>query len=193
MEEGPEPQEWVERSVEHHHHEEHGAGGGGNRSTVMSAITAAILAVCAALGSLLSGHYANEGIRSQVESSDQWSFFQAKSTKGHIYQVGAEVIRTLASEQNANPATLKSLADMEKKTKRYDSEKQEIEDKARELGSEGEHYFEKHHKFAIAVATFQIGIVLASISIMVKYRALWFGSLAAGIIGIAFLLTGFII
>jgi hypothetical protein len=86
MEEGPEPHEWVERSVEHHHQEhEHPAEDGSRREIIVSAITAAVLAVFAALGSLLSGHEANQAILNQTRASDQWAYFQSKSTKGHIY------------------------------------------------------------------------------------------------------------
>src|SRR4051794_583494 len=98
MEEGPEPHEWVEKAAEHQHHE-HEAGHESvakRREMTNSAITAAVLAVLAAFGSLLSGHAANEAILAQTQASDKWSYFQAKSTKGHLYDVSKEVVRSLA-------------------------------------------------------------------------------------------------
>ena len=66
MEEGPEPQEWVERAAEEHHHEPgpgHAHAAEGKRPDhTASAVTAAVLAVMAAVGSLLSGHAANQAI-----------------------------------------------------------------------------------------------------------------------------------
>ena len=68
MEEGPEPHEWVERTAEEHHHSEsHGEPPG----RMVPAITAAVLAVFAAFGSLLSGHAANEAILAQNRATDQ--------------------------------------------------------------------------------------------------------------------------
>ena len=55
----------------------------------VSAVTAAVLAVLAAIGSLLSaGHAVNQAILEQTKATDQWAFYQAKSTKSHVYQVG---------------------------------------------------------------------------------------------------------
>ena len=91
MEEGPEPQEWVERAAEEHHHGHTAAAGA--FSTTLPAITAAVLAVLASLGSLLSGHAANEAILAMIRTTDQWAEFQSTSTKGHLYEVGAELVK----------------------------------------------------------------------------------------------------
>src|SRR5881396_4106254 len=48
------------------------------------ALSTAILAVLAAIASLLSGEYANEAMMSQIEASDQWSYYQAKSIKASV-------------------------------------------------------------------------------------------------------------
>ena len=46
------------------------------------------------------------------------------------------------------------------------------------------------NRFASGVALLQVGIVLASISILVRYRALSVMSLLAGAVGLVFLLMG---
>jgi len=45
---------------------------------LMVALTAAILAVFAAINALLAGHYANEAMIEQLKASDQWAYYQAK-------------------------------------------------------------------------------------------------------------------
>ena len=80
MEEGPEPHEVIEQTVEHRHHEEHLQHEGEKQSLRRPAITAALLAVCAALASLLSGHAANQAILFQSQAADQWALYQSKST-----------------------------------------------------------------------------------------------------------------
>jgi hypothetical protein len=61
--------------------------------------------VCAAFGSLLSGHAANEAILAQTRATDQWAFFQAKGTKEQIFDVGSQVIGALTEGMaQADPA-----------------------------------------------------------------------------------------
>jgi hypothetical protein len=195
MEEGPEPQEWVERGVEHHHHHEHPhepEPDTARRATVISAITAAILAVCAALGSLLSGHNANHAIVLQSEASDQWAYYQAKSTKGHIYEASSETIGILTEALGARETAKiqPAIKRFEQQVQKYEREKEEIKEKAEHLEADSRAALQRHQAFALAVAAFQVGIVLASISIMMRYRALWILSLIAGGVGVFFMNVG---
>jgi hypothetical protein len=193
MEEGPEPHEWIEKTVEQQHHE-HGSGEKGP-AVIVPAVTAAVLAVCAAFGSLLSGHAANQAILFQTQATDQWAYFQAKSTKGHIYEVGKEVVRTLAEAQGGPTAGVRTGLDrFQQQVDRYDREKEEIKEKAEHLEAESRLEFRKHHFFALGVASFQVGIVLASVSMLVRVRslsrALFALSLLAGVVGIGLLVSG---
>ena len=192
MEEGPEPHEFIKESVEHHQHEqEHAhAPDHARRETVLSACTAAVLAVCAAIGSLLSGHAANEAILHQTRAADQWSYFQSKSTKGHIYEVGKDIVKVLSEAQGAGSEAQRVRQQFEDQVKKYKEDKTEPEQEARRLEQESERQFEKHHFYALGVAAFQVGIVMASISIMVRYRPIWALSLVGGGIGVLLLIVG---
>jgi hypothetical protein len=202
MEEGPEPQEFLEH-VEHslhEKHEEHGeghdeGGSGAKNKHMRSAITAAILAVFAALGSLLSGHAANEAILLQTKASDQWTYYQAKSTKSHLYEVNKTLIEALIQSKGDS----KSAANLEELTKRidgkmkgYEKEKSEIEEKATDLEKESSHEFAEHQMYSFAVACFQICIVLASVSILVDSSALYLSSVIGGVIGVGLLVYGYV-
>src|SRR5215467_5945148 len=48
------------------------------------ALSTAILAVLAAIASLLSGEHANEAMMNQIEAANQWSYYQAKSIKAAV-------------------------------------------------------------------------------------------------------------
>src|SRR5947207_13467905 len=48
------------------------------------ALSTAVLAVLAAIAGLLSGRYVNEAMMNQIEASDQWSYYQAKSIKAAV-------------------------------------------------------------------------------------------------------------
>src|SRR6202012_4435625 len=72
-----------ESSQEHinehaHHHTEHEPK---ERWILFVALTTAIIAVLAAVTGLLASDHADEAMLSQIKSSDQWAFYQAKSIK----------------------------------------------------------------------------------------------------------------
>jgi hypothetical protein len=78
MEEAEVPLEHLQEHV--HHSAEHS----GERWISWVALSTAILAVLAAIAGLLSGRYVNEAMMNQIEASDQWSYYQAKSIKAAV-------------------------------------------------------------------------------------------------------------
>jgi Domain of unknown function (DUF4337) len=191
VEEGLEPHEVIERTVEHHHHEEgHRHQSAEKRFLMLAAVSAAVLAVLAAIGSLLSGHAANQAILSQTQAADKWAYFQAKSTKGHLYEVSKDVVASLANLGNGLEKANEKLERFQRQAEKYDREKKAIQEEAEHLEQESRNEFYKHQQFALGIAAFQVGIVLASVSIMVRYRALLLISGLAGLGGLVFLALG---
>jgi hypothetical protein len=198
LEEGPEPQELFEQTEHDHEKSEH--EGVPQKTHMRAAITAANLAVLAALGSLLSGHAANQAILLQSRASDQWAYYQAKSTKGHLYEVSKLLINSLVDvEGKRRPAEGKDSATLQEinsrfdtKAQGYDTDKKQIEEKARHLEEESAHEFLQHQFYSFAIACFQIGIVLASVSILVNNIFLYSGSIVSGAIGIILLVIGWL-
>src|SRR5207247_5933224 len=78
MEESEVPLEHLQEHV--HHSAEHSR----ERWISWVALSTAILAVLAAIAGLLSGRYVNEAMMNQIEASDQWSYYQAKSIKAAV-------------------------------------------------------------------------------------------------------------
>ena len=54
------------------------------------ALTTVIFAVCATLSTLKGGGFSTRAVMSQSQASDQWSYFQAKSIKGYLYELQKE-------------------------------------------------------------------------------------------------------
>src|SRR6266853_1100193 len=78
MEEAEVPLEHLHEDV--HHSAEHS----GAVWISWVALSTAVLAVLAAIAGLLSGKHANEAMMNQIEASDQWSYYQAKSIKSAV-------------------------------------------------------------------------------------------------------------
>jgi Domain of unknown function (DUF4337) len=156
-----------------HHRAEHG----GERWISGVALSTAILAVLAAITGLLSGMHANEAMMSQIESSDQWGYYQAKSIKASV--LDAKI--ALANSQNE--------ADSQKRD-RYEKEQEEIKTEAEHKTSEAKSHFHQHEVLARGVTLFQIAIAIAAISALTKKRRFWIVSMLFGIAGCVFLALG---
>src|SRR5262244_274771 len=106
--------EEAEVPMEHLHEEIHrSAEHGGEKWISWVALSTAILAVLAAITGLLSGMHANEAMMSQIESSDQWSYYQAKSIKASVLD------SKIALSNSPNEADAQ-------KRDRYEKEQEEI-------------------------------------------------------------------
>ena len=171
MEEAEIPLEHLQEEI--HHHAEHG----GAPWISWVALSTAILAVLAAIAGLLSGHRANEAMMNQIEASDQWGYYQAKSIKASVL----EAKMTLAAA-----ATEKD----KEKAAQYQEEQSEIKREAENKQTEAKANFHKHEVFARSVTMFQIAIAIAAVSALTKKRRFWFVSLVFGLAGAVFLVLG---
>jgi hypothetical protein len=171
---------------EHAEHAEHVAHEGTPFLLTVS-VTIAILAVVAAsVGSLETVETAatlteqNAAGLLQNKTSDQWSFFQAKSIKKNAYDV--------AAKQASGPAA----AEFAEESKRYAAESQEIQDKAEGLEREVEHRLHdaerhelRHHVLTFAVTLLHVAIAITTIAIITKgKRWPWNTGLALGLMGV---------
>lgn len=173
MEEAEVPLEGLHEEV--HHSAEHS----GERWISWVALSTAILAVLAAIAGLLSGAHANEAMMKQIESSDQWSYYQAKSIKASVL----DAKMTLTNSPNEQ--------DREKAAK-YKEEQADIQKEAQALGTEAKEHFHRHEVFARGVTMFQIAIAVAAISALTKRRRYWMVSLLVGVAGCVFLVLGWL-
>jgi hypothetical protein len=157
------------------------------------ALTTVILAVCATMATFKGGGYSTKAVLSQAQASDQWAFYQAKSIKGNLYEVEAmRLKRELQLAPKATePVLEKSLADVEKKVAKYDTEKADIQKEARrfeELKADAQ----KHGApFGLAVIFLQIAILLSSIAALMKKQPVYWAGLAVGVVGAVYFANGF--
>lgn len=164
------------------HHAESGDGLAGYVA-IFTAILATVGAIISYQGGATQNEamlFKNEAVLKKAQASDQWNFYQAKSSKGHLMELAAE----FAPAQRQG--YYKDLI------VKYDKEKKEIKAKAEELesasekaDSESEHLMHPHHKLAQAMTLVQIAISLASITVLTRKKWLFYiaGGAATGGIG----------
>lgn len=167
-----------EQSNEHAHHilQE-----GKDRWVLFVALSTALIAVLAAITGLLAGEHADEAMLSQIRSSDQWAFYQAKGIKSETLNQSNKLLIALGKTP---------IVGDQAKIEENKKEQVEIKQKAEEYQLESTTHSEKHAVFARGITLFQISIAIGAISIIVKRRNLWLVSIGFACIGIFFLVQG---
>ncbi|OGW48522.1 MAG: hypothetical protein A2078_02525 [Nitrospirae bacterium GWC2_57_9] len=156
------------------------------------ALTTVVFAVCATLSTLKGGGFSTRSVMAQSEASDQWSYYQAKSIKGYLYELQREKleleIRTLRSGAGDYE---KKIAACKAKTERYEKEKEEIRQKAEELEERRDSAQRHSGAFGLAAMFLQIAILLSSIAALMKQKYFWYLGIAAGCLGLLYFFNGF--
>ncbi len=161
------------------------------------ALTTVILAVCATLSTFKGGGYSTRSVMSQTQASDQWSYYQAKSIKGYLYEMQRD---KLELELKAGAGRLTAAAtesyvakidDYAQKIRKYEAEKSDILRTAKNYETIRNDAQKHSQIFGIAVIYLQIAILLSSIAALIKKKPLWLLGIAVGSVGIIYFANGF--
>src|SRR6267143_2569025 len=125
MEEPEVPLEHLQEQV--HHSAEHS----GAVWISWVALSTAILAVLAAIAGLLSGQRVNEAMMNQIEASDQWNYYQAKSIKASVLDAKMSLTGTPNESDQS-------------KRDRYEKEQEQIKSEAEHKEASAKSNFHKH-------------------------------------------------
>jgi hypothetical protein len=159
-----------------------------------AARTTAVLAVLAAVS---SGQYANQFSRTilaQAEASDQWSYYQAKSIKGHLVTEQAKVLRAMALTRPEGSAPLDKLRmEEEAAIKKYEHDMADARIKAESIEAQKRLHEKQGDWFQGAFIVLQAGVVLCTVAASSRRKELWFIAIALGIAGLAVVGCGFVI
>jgi hypothetical protein len=179
----------------HDHELEHAAAHAGpkdfaGRLAVATAIIATVGALFAYMGGLTqanAGLYKNDAAIKKTEASNQWNYYQAKSSKQNL----AELALELAPESRRT-----FYAD---EIKRYKGEKDVIKLEAEKLEKASEAWNQKsdeqihqHHRWAQATTALQIAIAMAAIALLTKSRWLQKGVYGLSAVGAALGILAFL-
>jgi hypothetical protein len=182
----------VAEGVHHAEHAHHALDDAKDARLKYVPVAAAILAVCAGLSSILSGRMGaqvlslkNEALLHEVSASDQWNEYQAESLKAHLYEISAKtsaarLASSLSTEAGKYRAEQPAL-----------SAKAKQEETARDSALAQSTVLEiRKSNLEVALAFFEVAIVLASIAAMVKQPILLTLAGVIGVIGLFFGLRG---
>src|SRR5258708_21971550 len=163
------------------------------------ALLIAVIALFLALSETLGKGAQTEALSKNVEASNLWAFFQAKSIRRTVVQAVSDQARlslTLLGNDAAKAALQKQIEEWQKTAARYRSEPEtgegteQLTERAKHAEEERDLAMARYHHYEIASAAFQIGIVLASATIITVMIALSCISGVLALVGIAFSAIG---
>ena len=175
----------------HDHELEHASQHGAKDSfTGRIAVMTAILATIGALFSYQGGAtqanaglFKNNAAIKKTEASNQWNYYQAKSSKQNM----AELAIALVPEDKK--------PQYQQEVERYKKEKAEIKLAAEKLEADAtawdkqsDEQLHLHHRWAQATTALQISIALAAIALLTRRN--WLGWGVAGVAGLGIALGG---
>ena len=170
-----------------------GHGGHIDPSNKKIALLIALLALVLAFSETLGKAAQTSALTLNIEASNLWAFFQAKTIRQTVLRASAEQAEIGASSEKAK----KQIDAWKKTADRYQSEpetsegRKELAERAKAAEAKRDRAMAAYHQYELASAAVQIAIVLASAAIITGAMALTWIAIGLGAIGVAFCVIGF--
>ena len=179
------------KEVEHAEHIEHISG-----SNKKIALLIAVIALFLAFSETLGKSAQTAALSDNVEASNLWAFFQAKTIRMTTLLTAADT-RKIDLAAIADPAlkneVAKQIDTWQKTAGRYNDEpetnegRKQLAKRAGEAEKKRDNALAKYHHYEVASAAFQIGIVLASATVITGMMALSWLAIALAVSGVGFM------
>ena len=179
------------KEIEHAEHIEHISG-----QNKKIALLIAVIALFLAFSETLGKSAQTAAISDNVEASNLWAFFQAKTIRMTTLGTAAET-RKIDLRQISDPAAKaemeKQIDTWQKTAARYNDEpetgegRKQLAARAKQAETRRDTAMAKYHHYEVASAAFQIGIVLASATVITGMMALSYLAIGLAVTGIGFM------
>jgi hypothetical protein len=169
------------------------------RNNKRVALLIAILALFLALSEMLGKSAQTEALGANVEASDLWAFYQARLIRITTLRTAADTLKVdlpVVNDPAVKAAREKLIEGWQKTVERYESDPQkhdgrkELEERAHEAETTRDASLTQYHHYEFASAALQIGIVLASASIITSTMLLAWLGMGLGLVGVALMGLG---
>ncbi len=174
------------------------AHGHADPSNKKVALLISVLAVVLAFAETLGKGAQTNGLAANIEGSNLWAFYQAKTIRMTTLRTAAEAAELDLAQAGAKKDVLaKRIADWKSTAARYDSEpetgegRKELMARAKAAEVRRDRSMAAYHQYEVASALVQIAIVLASAHIITGVGALVWIAAGLGVGGLIFCLIGF--
>ncbi len=174
-------------------------GHGEKQSDKVVALLISVLTLFLAFSETLGSANQTSALSYNVEASDLWAFYQAKTIRKVTLRTAAEALQldlNATGDATAKAAMQKRIDGWLKDAARYESEPssnegaKELEVRAEEAEHKRDTALAAYHHYEIASAALSIGIVLGAATVITGMMVLAYVAGALGIVGLAFMAIG---
>jgi len=154
------------------------------------ALTIAIIAIILSFVANVGDNAKTSAILKTSQASDQWNYFQAKSTKAILTSMHGDLLMRLSSEERGTEARLQAIK-LGQEARRYDAEKAEIQKGAENLVAEATRLTAINDRCDQAALLLQIAVVVCSVAILAHSQKFWWLGIVLGLAGIGVSVTAY--
>jgi hypothetical protein len=175
----------------------HGVGHGDGPNSKRIALLISVLALFLALAETLAKSAQTTALNSNVEASNLWAFFQAKTIRQTAVRSMNEAVPLLRPSDPERQASIdKQLETWKQTVARWESEpetqegRKELAARAKLAEQVRDVAMSRYHQYEFGSAALQIGIVLASAAVITNVMLLAGAGGFLGLLGLAFMALG---
>jgi hypothetical protein len=168
----------------------------GNRNSKLIGLLISVLALFLAVSEMLGKSAQTQALALNIEASDTWNFFQAKTIRQTMLRTNMESLKL--QTDSSKPEVEKQMSAWQATIDRWESEpstnegRKELIKKAKDIEAKRDGYLEQYHAYEFASLLIQLGIVLSSVTLLTSI--MWFsaGSIGLGLAGLAVLIGSYL-
>jgi hypothetical protein len=177
------------------HEATHDAAHAGTGHAKIIGLLISILALFLAVSEMLGKSAQTHGLALNIEASDTWNFYQAKTIRQTVLRAALETAK--ATTTTPSPEAEKQFSAWQATIDRLESEpaknegRKELLAKAQDIEHHRDEAFGKYHAYETASLIIQLGIVLASVSLLSQIMAFAYAAAVLGVGGFIVLLGAY--
>ena len=152
-------------------------------------VAVGVIGIVLAIVTIGSHRAHNAAVIFRTEENDQWAFYQAKKIREQVYDVGADLARSLA----ADPVKVQAMLDKySRKSADYKKDTEELEKEARKAHEDTVRQEARAVRLDIGEGFLELGLVLSSLYFLSKRRFFPVLGVTAAGVGAVLGLLGFL-
>jgi hypothetical protein len=161
------------------------------------ALFVAVVATFMALCNVKDGNVVQAMQQSQAKAIDQWAYYQSKSTKQHIAENSADMLKVQLEMNPGLKAEVRAkveakIAAQEAAARKFEKEKEQIRAVAEGAAKDYDAMNIHDDQFDLAEACLSVAVALAGVTVLTKKRWLFGVAGTFALLGILYGLAGFL-
>jgi len=164
---------------------------GGESGIVGVSLAISVLAVLVAMITVLGHRSHTQAVLAQSRASDQWSFYQDKKIRQQNVELTTDLINIFSTPPSKEAAA--KLAEYKAHSAKWDEETRQAAERAQAFTEDTERAEHRADRFDLSEGLLQIGVVLASITLLTRRKSYWITGMVLGTAGLVIAASVFFI